>query len=209
MRYLSTTLLTTTLGLIAAPAMAQEVNPDPDTPAATAAAADDGIEATPDSPLGDAPADSASGASAETTAAGSAPSPEGGSEQTIRVDAVPTTVVDLDRSDWPSTTVGPADGRTVHHPTYVLDPRWWGDETNPLSRMQVEWQLEEAVSGAKAENWSRGNAGDAVAAPLVAAGELAVLPVSAIMAPPWIVVETPPAPESEPEEPESDETATP
>lgn len=183
MRHTFTASLSITLGLlVAASAIAQDNADMPETlnTAASEAAA---VE----------PADNA-------PAAKGLPAVQEDSDLTIRVAPVQTTVVNLNREDWPSRTTGPADGRVVHHPTYVLEATYWGDEVNPLSPTQVESQLEEALSSATAANWSWGNLGDAAAAPLFAAGELVVLPVSAIISPPWIAVETPPASDDDTED---------
>ena len=81
------------------------------------------------------------------------------------------------RQQWPSITVGPADGRTRHNPVYFRDfplDDTYVDVTDPSL---TQSRFDAALNGADARNWHIRNALGAAAQPAKFGIDLMLLPV--------------------------------
>jgi len=93
--------------------------------------------------------------------------------------------ISMDRADWPSLTVTPASGRVTHHPHFVGDVPMGEDAVSPLHAPDPVWQIQEALLGAEAENWSGHNLTDLGAQPFAGLAQFVVMPFQAVLENPW------------------------
>lgn len=93
--------------------------------------------------------------------------------------------ISMDRSDWPTIVISPADGKTTHNPAYMGDVPMGEDIVSPLHASDPVWQIEEALRGADAGNWNGENLADLGAQPFIALGRFIAIPFFAILEHPW------------------------
>ncbi|GAB4195794.1 MAG: hypothetical protein Kow00105_09980 [Phycisphaeraceae bacterium] len=91
----------------------------------------------------------------------------------------------MDRSDWPTVVVSPADGRVRHDPTYMSNPPLGEDIVSPLHAPDPVWQIQEALRGAEAGNFNGENLLGLVAEPFSALAQIAMMPAAMVIEHPW------------------------
>jgi hypothetical protein len=97
----------------------------------------------------------------------------------------------LDREHWPLTAFTPANGQTVHNPTYFTDPEVdLGVLALPMSP-NVADRMTEALAGHEAQTFSATNFAYLFLEPLQTAAEMGLLPLNMIVQPPLSKTLTP------------------
>ena len=91
----------------------------------------------------------------------------------------------MDRSDWPVVEIAPADGAVTHNPTYMGSVPMGEDEVSPLHAPDPVWQIQEALRGATAENYSAENTRDLVTQPFIGLAQFVLIPFEAVIEHPW------------------------
>jgi hypothetical protein len=110
-------------------------------------------------------------------------------EAAPRVDPPPS-LTGLDRSHWPTLFFSPADGRTVHNPTYFTDVDVERDRMD-LARPDITARAEQALTASEPENYSGRNVADLFVEPVWTIAQLGLLPAMMIVQPPLAKVTTP------------------
>ncbi|HEX7010288.1 MAG TPA: hypothetical protein VF184_09905 [Phycisphaeraceae bacterium] len=112
------------------------------------------------------------------------------STQPTRVTVVRTAEPSLrgmDRSRWPGVIVGPVEARITHGPTY-FHVQQGIEEDSVLAPAEVEDRLTRALEGSQAEFWTANSLGQAVTEPVLFYANVVLLPVRAVLDPPWTSV---------------------
>lgn len=117
-----------------------------------------------------------------TVSADDAPPPTGGQREPV----LPTAFTY--RSQWEPVVIGPADGRTAHQPWYFNDCPIGQSHIQPAN---PEAAFEQYVDDGPGTVFTADNAKAAATQPLKAGLDLLLLPVRAILTPPWTTVHTP------------------
>ncbi len=107
-------------------------------------------------------------------------------------DAVTPSMGAFNRANWPKVKFMPADGRTVHNPSYYGEVPLGDDAISVISPPDPVWRMQEALSGAKPGNWDAQNLGQfAWDLPIGFGLTTLSVPVQAVGEPPWKQVTTP------------------
>jgi hypothetical protein len=96
----------------------------------------------------------------------------------------------IDRSNWTPMLVGPADGRTRHFPIYFEDPKREELYTDVLAQPTAQRQMTAALQSGD-PTLTGGNLLSIVLEPADFALDAVLLPVRAVITPPWRRVTTP------------------
>jgi hypothetical protein len=121
-----------------------------------------------------------------------APSPrEQLAAQQAAINETTPSVTSMDRSNWPKVAVRPDSGLTYHKPIYFQD-RETAYERRQIERAHdTDEMLAASLEGHRADTWSMENAKDLFIQPLNYAKDMILLPVRAVVQPPWTEVHTP------------------
>ncbi len=90
-------------------------------------------------------------------------------------------VISMDRSDWPTLTVSPIDGRVTHHPHFTGEAPLGDDIVTPLHAPDPVWQLQEALAGAHAGNLNGENLSHLGTQPIVGLTQFVLMPARMIL----------------------------
>jgi len=112
-------------------------------------------------------------------------------QQQAALDETTPSLTGVDRSNWPKIAVRPASGLTYHKPFYFQDRETTYDRRRIERAHDTDEMLAASLEGEKPANWSAENAKDAVLQPLNYAKDMILLPVRAVVQPPWTEVHTP------------------
>lgn len=108
----------------------------------------------------------------------------------VTPDAPSVLPASLDRSHWPEYPMSQPISGVQHYPTYATQPRF----TNDLRRQRGQYPTDLSSLDTWTDRGREQQALEGLAMPLVMAGDAILLPLRAIMTPPWSVVTTPNGP---------------